>query len=99
MSVFVCPQVSGAIHLLEAVIWNRDVKGAVSLHPRMLGGCVVRHEIQDHLDASLGQPLPEFCQRCIATQRLRDTVIGDRERRRSYVGGFPIRYEGLPLIN
>src|SRR6266481_8285077 len=99
MSVVVSRHISALIHLLEPVMWNRDIKRAVGLHPRMLGGCVVRHEIQDQLDAALGQPLPEFSERRLATQKLRDTVICDRERGRSYIGCFPIGYEGLPFVN
>src|SRR5215510_10297043 len=99
MSVVGGRHISSLIHMLELITWNRDVKRAVGLHPRMLGSSVVWHEIQDQLDAAVCQPPPEFRKRRLATQRLRDTVICNRERGRSYVGGFPLGHERFPFVN
>jgi hypothetical protein len=51
----------------------------MGLHPLMVGGGVVRHEIEQQLDVAPRQLLAELLDRRVATQRLADGVRRNRE--------------------
>jgi len=49
----------------------------MGLHPRMVGGGMVRHEVEQKLDAAPCQPFAELRQRRLAAHRVADGVSGD----------------------
>src|SRR6202030_140750 len=51
----------------------------VGLHPEMVGSGMVRHKIEQQLDATTRQPFSELRQRPLAAQRVTDGVCGDRK--------------------
>src|SRR5208282_4292599 len=64
---------------LQRLLVALDVVVGMGLYPRMVGGGMVRHEVEHQLDAAPCQPFAESRQRRLTAQRLVDGIGGDRK--------------------
>ena len=56
-----------------------DILVGMGLHPRVVGGGMVRHEIEQQLDVAPRQFFAELRQRLLTAQDVTDSIGGDRK--------------------